>query len=87
MWPSTDSGRCSASVFDKSPQAPAFRPLLRQQDTLFLDHYGRETYKDMVRSEGKSCFVSLMTNQAHITRQLRAAVIDWLFEVGTKMDI
>ena len=28
-----------------------------------------------------------MTSQAHITRQLRAAVIDWLFEVGTKMNI
>lgn len=28
-----------------------------------------------------------MTSQPNITRQLRAAVIDWLFEVGTKMNI
>ena len=41
----------------------------------------------MVSCEGKSCFVSLMTNQTYITRQLRASVIDWLFEVATKMNI
>ena len=28
-----------------------------------------------------------MTNQVNITRHLRAAVIDWLFEIGTKLNI
>lgn len=28
-----------------------------------------------------------MTNQPNITRQLRAAVVDWLFEVGSKLEI
>ena len=84
---SADSGEPGASLFDKGTQAAAFKPLLKEQDTLFLEHYGREAFDDMVRCEGKSCFASLMTNQAHITRQLRAAVIDWLFEVGTKMNI
>ena len=84
---SADSGGPGASLFDKSPQARAFRPLLKKQDALFLQHYGREAYDDMVQCEGKSCFASLMTNQAHITRQLRAAVIDWLFEVATKVNI
>jgi hypothetical protein len=28
-----------------------------------------------------------MTDQVNITRHLRAAVIDWLFEVGTKLNI
>ena len=37
--------------------------------------------------EYKQQFNSLMTNQVQITRHLRAAVIDWLFEVGTKLNI
>jgi hypothetical protein len=28
-----------------------------------------------------------MHNQQEITRHLRASVIDWLFEVGTKLNI
>ena len=41
----------------------------------------------MVENEYKSQFNNLLTNQVKITRQLRAAVIDWLFEVGFKMNI
>lgn len=41
----------------------------------------------MTQSEYKSQFKALLTNQVKITRQLRAAVIDWLFEVGTKINI
>jgi hypothetical protein len=41
----------------------------------------------MLASEHKQQFNALMTNQPHITRQLRAAVVDWLFEVGSKLDI
>jgi hypothetical protein len=28
-----------------------------------------------------------MSNQAQITRHLRASVVDWLFEVATKLNI
>jgi hypothetical protein len=41
----------------------------------------------MLASEYKQQFNALMTSQPNITRQLRAAVIDWLFEVGTKLNI
>ena len=41
----------------------------------------------MIKNEYKSTYSSLMTNQKEITRHLRAAIIDWLFEVGSKMDI
>lgn len=41
----------------------------------------------MVANEYKSQFNALLTNQIKITRQLRAAVVDWLFEVGTKINI
>jgi hypothetical protein len=41
----------------------------------------------MLASEYKQQFNALMTSQPDITRQLRAAVIDWLFEVGTKLNI
>ena len=41
----------------------------------------------MVENEYKSQFNSLLTNQANITRQLRASVIDWLLEVAVKLSI
>lgn len=41
----------------------------------------------MIENEYKSQFNALLTNQVKITRQLRAAVIDWLFEVGTKLNV
>ena len=41
----------------------------------------------MTASEHKQQFSALMTNQPNITRQLRAAVMDWLFDVGTKLNI
>ena len=50
-----------------------------------MKQYGRELFDDMVDHEYKSQFNALLTNQVRITRQLRAAVIDWLFEVGTKL--
>lgn len=52
-----------------------------------MEWYGREQFDDMTASEHKQQFNALMTNQPNITRQLRAAVIDWLFEVGTKLNI
>ena len=41
----------------------------------------------MCANEYKQQFQSLMANQVNITRHLRAAVIDWLFEIGTKLSI
>ena len=41
----------------------------------------------MLNDEYKAQFQSLLTNQVKITRELRAAVVDWLFEVGTKIKI
>ena len=52
-----------------------------------MKQYGRELFEDMVSNEYKAMFPSLLTNQVGITRQLRAAVIDWLFEVGAKINI
>ena len=41
----------------------------------------------MVDNEHKSQFENLLANQREITRHLRGAVIDWLFEVGSKLNI
>lgn len=41
----------------------------------------------MCKQEYKTQFESMLQHQDVITRQLRASVIDWLFEVGTKMGI
>ena len=62
-------------------------PLLPLDETRYLKLYGRELFDDMVEHEYKSQFNALLTNQLRITRQLRAAVIDWLFEVGEKLKI
>ena len=63
------------------------KPLLAPDETAYLKSYGRELFDDMVENEYKSQFNALLTNQVKITRQLRAAVIDWMFEVGFKMNI
>ena len=41
----------------------------------------------MCNNEFKSQFDSLLSRQKYIPRQLRAQIIDWLFEVGSKMNI
>jgi hypothetical protein len=46
-----------------------------------------EQYLDLISCEYKSQFSALLSNQEEITRHLRASVIDWLFEVGTKLNI
>lgn len=61
--------------------------LLRSEETKYLEHYGREQFTDLLNNEFKCQFASLMNNQQEITRHLRASVIDWLFEVGTKLCI
>ena len=63
------------------------KALLRSDETRYLDQYGYEQYRDMLATEYKSQFASLMSNQVHITRHLRASVIDWLFEVAMKLTI
>jgi hypothetical protein len=63
------------------------KPLLPPEEATYLKQYGRELFDDMVENEYKAQFNSLLTNQVKITRQLRAAVIDWLFEVGNKINI
>lgn len=62
-------------------------PLLTNDERRYLKLYGRDLFHDMLENEYKSQFNGLLTNQVKITRQLRAAVIDWLFEVGTKINI
>lgn len=69
------------------PGQSGFRKLLRPEEAVYLECYGREQFDDMIAGEHKQQFSALMTNQPNITRQLRAAVIDWLFEVGTKLNI
>ena len=66
---------------------PVKQPLLPPEEIAYLKLYGRELYDDMIENEYKSQFNALLTNQVKITRQLRAAVIDWLFEVGTKLNV
>jgi len=61
--------------------------LLPVEETTYLRLYGRELFDDMIENEYRSQFNALLTNQVKITRQLRAAVIDWLFEVGSKINI
>ena len=63
------------------------KPLLSPDESDYLKMYGRELYEDMTENEYKSQYNALLTNQVKITRQLRAAVIDWLFEVGAKIKI
>jgi len=63
------------------------KPLLPCEEATYLKQYGRELFDDMLENEYKAQFNSLLTNQVKITRQLRAAVIDWLFEVGNKINI
>ena len=63
------------------------KPLLPCEEATYLKLYGRELFDDMLENEYKAQFNALLTNQVKITRQLRAAVIDWLFEVGNKINI
>lgn len=60
---------------------------MREDESKFLELYGVEQFNDMLRQEWKCQFANLMENQQDITRHLRASVIDWLFEVGTKLQI
>lgn len=62
-------------------------PLLRFDETRYFDLYAKESFTDMQNNEFKCQFPQLMNNQAEINRNLRASVIDWLFEVGTKLQI
>jgi hypothetical protein len=41
----------------------------------------------MLENQHKCQFNNLMEHQKNITRQLRASIIDWLFEVGRVLDI
>jgi hypothetical protein len=61
--------------------------ILRHDETKYLEYYGKEQFMDMITNEYKCQFNSLMSNQVEITRHLRASVVDWLFEVGTKLAI
>lgn len=67
--------------------AAAKKPLLAIDEASYLRQYGRELFEDMLQNEYKSQFSSLLTSQVKITRQLRAAVVDWLFEVGMKINV
>jgi hypothetical protein len=72
----------------KGKRPPAvLRQLLRPEETAYLKAYGSEQVQDMFMNEYKNQFESLLSNQAHITREYRASLIDWLFEVGTKLRI
>ena len=55
--------------------------LLKDEECTYLRNYGVEIFNDMIANERKSQFSSLLTRQRQISRQLRASVIDWLFEV------
>ena len=55
--------------------------LLKDEECTYLRNYGVEIFNDMIAHERKSQFSSLLTRQRQISRQLRASVIDWLFEV------
>jgi hypothetical protein len=61
--------------------------LVRIDEAKFLEFYGLEQFHDLTNAEYKSQFSALLNNQIEITRHLRASVIDWLFEVGTKLKI
>lgn len=72
---------------ESNRQTPAPSPILRYDETKYLEYYGKEQFSDMVANEYKCQFNSMLANQLEITRHLRASVIDWLFEVGTKLAI
>lgn len=60
---------------------------MKPEEVLYLQYYGLVQFQDLVDAEYASQFSNLMAEQPEITRHLRAAVIDWLFEVGTKLEI
>ena len=62
--------KSSSEVGTDLPKKSAYdlgKPLIKKQEELFLSHYGREIFNDMVQCESKSRFASLMTNQVYIT--------------------
>lgn len=61
--------------------------LLRADETKYLELYSKEQFEDLLCNEHKCQFPNLMENQQEISRHLRASIIDWLFEVGTKLNI
>jgi hypothetical protein len=76
------------SFHSTSAESKSTNPqLLRNDETRYLEYYGKESFVDMQNNEFKCQFPMLMQNQEEITRHLRASVIDWLFEVGTKLQI
>jgi len=79
------------STSAESNKATALSPnkvfLIRSEESKFLEFYAVEQFLDLTNTEYKSQFNSLLSNQTDITRHLRASVIDWLFEVGTKLNI
>jgi hypothetical protein len=59
----------SQKINDKIPHLlPSYRKLLRPDETVYLECYGREQFDDMTASEHKQQFSALMTNQPNITR-------------------
>ena len=77
----------SAESNKQGAKNPARASLVRIEESKFLEFYGLEQYHDLANSEYKSQFSALLNNQTEITRHLRASVIDWLFEVGSKLQI
>lgn len=80
-----DSYQSTSAESNKQPSCAY--SLLREDESKFLEYYGVEQFQDMLRQEWKCQFPNLMETQQDITRHLRASVIDWLFEVGTKLQI
>ena len=76
--------RTTSFAFNQ-PATQDFQKLLKDEEYEFLKTYGREIYEDMCNSEFKCQFPSLLTKQQYVTRQLRASLVDWLFEVSQKM--
>ena len=61
--------------------------LLRYEEIMYLKFYGIDQFSDMRNNEYKNQFQDPLHNQDEITKHLRASVIDWLFEVSTKLEI
>ena len=49
--------------------------------------YGREQLDDMIENEYKTQYDALLSRQTKITREFRASLIDWIFEVAAKMNL
>jgi len=56
-------------------------------ENAFLKCYAKQHFSFLRGEEHKAQFSGMLEGQEQVTVELRASVIDWLFEVGSKLQI